>query len=68
MRKIELGDFQLLINSAGVSPGKYALIACILNLHNKEFLDVHYGNSLMYFTIFILFLVTYITSAWCFFR
>ncbi|MDY0404856.1 rhomboid family intramembrane serine protease [Virgibacillus sp. 179-BFC.A HS] len=42
------------IAGTGASPGIYALIACIiiLRLRDKEFLDLHYGNWPVNYTLF----------------
>lgn len=41
-------------NAAGASPGIYALIACIVILHryNQEFLDLHYRNWPVNYTLY----------------
>ncbi|WP_449354975.1 rhomboid family intramembrane serine protease [Virgibacillus natechei] len=46
--------FSSYTKGTGASPGIYALIACIIILHlyNKEFLNLHYGNWPVNYTIF----------------
>lgn len=46
--------FSTFTNAAGASPGIYALIACILILHiyNRKFIDLHYGNWPVNYTLY----------------
>lgn len=46
--------FSTYSNAAGASPGIYALITCtlIMHIYNKEFLDLHYGNWPVNYTIY----------------
>lgn len=46
--------FATYTNAAGASPGIYALIAWILILHlyNQDFLDLHYGNWAVNYTLY----------------